>query len=104
MLLPGPGAGAVCARSVQPRLACGAYHRLMADATTPTPTAGADEVPQVEDQADGRARWAAAYAAAEAAGGLRDADFTTLSGTEVEPVYGPPKDGIDPRMERIGWP
>src|SRR4051794_7141746 len=102
MLLPVPAAGGVCARSVP--VGCGAYHRLMADATTPTPTARLDEVPQVEDQADGRARWAAAYAAAEAAGGLRDADFTTLSGTEVEPVYGPPKDGIDPRMERIGWP
>ncbi|MFL6065248.1 MAG: methylmalonyl-CoA mutase [Friedmanniella sp.] len=76
----------------------------MADATTPTPTARLDEVPQVESPADGRAGWAAAYAAAEAAGGLRDADFTTLSGTEVEPVYGPPEDGIDPRLERIGWP
>src|SRR4051812_30448486 len=102
MLLPVPAAGGVCAGSVP--VACGAYHRLMADATTPTPTARLDEVPQVESPADGRAGWAAAYAAAEAAGGLRDADFTTLSGTEVEPVYGPPEDGIDPRMERIGWP
>src|SRR4051794_15129750 len=102
MLLPVPAAGGVCARSVP--VGCGAYHRLMADATTPTPTARLDEVPQVESPTDGRARWAAAYAAAEAAGGVRDADFTTLSGTEVEPVYGPPEDGIDPRMERIGWP
>src|SRR3954471_15355709 len=102
MLLPVPAAGGVCAGSVP--VACGAYHRLMADATTPTPTARLDEVPQVESPADGRAGWAAAYAAAEAAGGLRDADFTTLSGTEVEPVYGPPEDGIDPRLERIGWP
>jgi methylmalonyl-CoA mutase N-terminal domain/subunit len=65
----------------------------MADATTPTPTAG-----------DGRARWTAAYAEAQARGSVRDADFTTLSGTEVDPVYGPPEDGVDPRMERIGWP
>src|SRR5262249_5200859 len=34
----------------------------------------------------------------------RDADFTTLSGLPVEPVYGPP-DGVDlPGFERIGWP
>ena len=36
--------------------------------------------------------------------GRREADFTTLSGTEVEPVYGPPEGVDDPRMERIGWP
>jgi methylmalonyl-CoA mutase N-terminal domain/subunit len=65
----------------------------MADATAPTPTAG-----------DGRARWAAAYAKAQARGAVRDADFTTLSGTEVDPVYGPPEDAGDPRMERVGWP
>jgi methylmalonyl-CoA mutase N-terminal domain/subunit len=65
----------------------------MADATTPTPAAG-----------DGRARWAAAYAEAQARGAVRDADFTTLSGTEVDPVYGPPEGAVDPRLERIGWP
>ena len=54
----------------------------------------------------GRARWQAAYDAAEAAGRIRDDDFTTLSGVEVDPVYGPAEDaeGADPRMERIGWP
>ena len=54
----------------------------------------------------GRARWQAAYDAAEAAGRVRDDDFTTLSGVEVDPVYGPPdgREGADPRMERIGWP
>ena len=36
--------------------------------------------------------------------GAREADFTTLSGTEVEPVYGPPEGVDDPRIERIGWP
>ena len=35
---------------------------------------------------------------------MRDADFTTLSGVEVDPVYGPPDEAYDPRMERIGWP
>ena len=52
----------------------------------------------------GRESWQAAYEAAEAAGQVRDADFTTLSGVEVEPVYGPPDEAADPRMERIGWP
>ncbi|MBX6357317.1 MAG: methylmalonyl-CoA mutase family protein [Micromonosporaceae bacterium] len=48
----------------------------------------------------GRARWQARYDAAR----KRDADFTTLSGMTVEPVYGPPP-GVDvPGFERIGWP
>jgi methylmalonyl-CoA mutase N-terminal domain/subunit len=48
----------------------------------------------------GRARWQRRYDAAH----TRDADFTTLSGTPVEPVYGPPS-GVDvPGFERIGWP
>jgi methylmalonyl-CoA mutase N-terminal domain/subunit len=46
----------------------------------------------------GRARWQARYETSR----RRDADFTTLSGVEVDPVYGPP--GADPRFERIGWP
>src|SRR6266536_1392707 len=50
--------------------------------------------------AAGRARWQARYDNAV----RRDADFTTLSGIPVEPVYGPP-DGVDhPGFERIGWP
>jgi methylmalonyl-CoA mutase, N-terminal domain len=53
-----------------------------------------------EEIAAGRARWQARYDAAR----KRDADFTTLSGTPVEPVYGPPP-GVDvPGFERIGWP
>jgi len=48
----------------------------------------------------GRERWARRYDEAP----KRDADFTTLSGVEVDPVYGPrpgdPYDGFD----RIGWP
>ncbi len=50
--------------------------------------------------AAGRSRWQQRYDAAR----KREADFTTLSGTEVEPVYGPPEGFEDPRMERIGWP
>ncbi|MEJ3747151.1 methylmalonyl-CoA mutase family protein [Actinomycetes bacterium KLBMP 9797] len=53
-----------------------------------------------EEIAAGRARWQARYDAAR----KRDADFTTLSGAPVEPVYGPPP-GVDvPGFERIGWP
>jgi len=52
----------------------------------------------------GRQRWQQRYDDALAGGRVRDADFTTLSGDEVEPVYGPPNGGSDPRMERIGWP
>ncbi|HEY7484312.1 MAG TPA: methylmalonyl-CoA mutase family protein [Streptosporangiaceae bacterium] len=50
----------------------------------------------------GRARWQARYEASR----KRNADFTTLSGVEVDPVYGPPAvdSGADPRFERIGWP
>src|ERR1700754_3004415 len=48
----------------------------------------------------GRARWQARYDAAR----KRDADFTTLSGLAVEPVYGPPEDSAYPGFERIGWP
>jgi methylmalonyl-CoA mutase N-terminal domain/subunit len=55
---------------------------------------------RAEEIAAGRARWQARYDAAS----KRDADFTTLSGVPVEPVYGPP-DGLDyPGFERIGWP
>src|SRR5213596_3247622 len=34
----------------------------------------------------------------------RDADFTTLSGLEVDPVYGPADGHEPPEFERIGWP
>ena len=52
----------------------------------------------------GRRRWQERYEAALAAGRVRDADFTTLSGMEVAPVYGPARGTHDPRVERIGWP
>jgi methylmalonyl-CoA mutase N-terminal domain/subunit len=48
----------------------------------------------------GRARWQARYDAAR----KRDADFTTLSGMAVDPVYGPPPGADVPGFERIGWP
>jgi methylmalonyl-CoA mutase, N-terminal domain len=48
----------------------------------------------------GRERWQRRFDAAR----KRDADFTTLSGTPVEPVYGPPPGADFPKFERIGWP
>ena len=64
------------------------------------------------DQPTGAQRWQARYDAALAAGRVREADFTTLSGDTVQPVYGPGLNGIpEPssdeeraRLERIGWP
>jgi methylmalonyl-CoA mutase N-terminal domain/subunit len=46
----------------------------------------------------GRARWQQRYDAARTV----ERDYTTLSGVDVDPVYGPT--GPDDRMERIGWP
>jgi methylmalonyl-CoA mutase N-terminal domain/subunit len=54
--------------------------------------------------AAGRRRWQHRYDEAVASGHVRDADFTTLSGWALDPVYGPPDDAEDPRMEEIGWP
>src|SRR6201982_4129609 len=34
----------------------------------------------------------------------RDDDYTTLSGLEVDPVYGPPDGAVVPDFDRIGWP
>jgi len=58
----------------------------------------------VADQAgsggQARQRWQRRYDQAR----IRDADFTTLSGLEVDPVYGPPPGAVIPGFERIGWP
>ncbi|MFE2726552.1 methylmalonyl-CoA mutase [Kitasatospora sp. NPDC059327] len=48
----------------------------------------------------GRQRWQQRYDSAR----KRDADFTTLSGDEVDPVYGPPAGQPVEGFERIGWP
>ncbi|MGW6912268.1 acyl-CoA mutase large subunit family protein [Kitasatospora sp. NPDC054939] len=48
----------------------------------------------------GRQRWQQRYDSAR----TRDADFTTLSGDTVEPVYGPPAGQPYEGFERIGWP
>ncbi|MBA0051633.1 methylmalonyl-CoA mutase [Streptomyces sp. AJS327] len=48
----------------------------------------------------GRDRWQARFDAAR----VRDADFSTLSGDPVEPVYGPREGDSYAGFERIGWP
>lgn len=48
----------------------------------------------------GRQRWQQRYDNSR----KRDADFTTLSGEEVQPVYGPPAGQSYEGFERIGWP
>ena len=48
----------------------------------------------------GRQRWREHYEKAT----KRDADFTTISGMDVDPVYGPRADASVPGFERIGWP
>ncbi|WP_222265141.1 acyl-CoA mutase large subunit family protein [Modestobacter marinus] len=53
---------------------------------------------------DARRRWQQRFDAALAAGKVRDADFTTLSGLPVEPAYGPADERAVPGFERIGWP
>ena len=52
----------------------------------------------MDDIEAGRRRWQERYDASR----KRDVDFTTLSGVEVQPVYGPA--GPVPDFERIGWP
>src|SRR5690348_13639632 len=49
---------------------------------------------------EGRQRWQRRYDASR----RRDADFTTVSGVEVDPMYGPPHGSMVPDFERIGWP
>ncbi|HJR38022.1 MAG TPA: methylmalonyl-CoA mutase family protein, partial [Nocardioidaceae bacterium] len=49
---------------------------------------------------DARLRWQERYARSR----VRDADFTTLSGMEVEPAYGPADEESYPGFEDIGWP
>lgn len=65
-----------------------------------------DSVVPDSSRASGRDRWTRRFEAAVARGRVRDADFTTLSGMEVQPVYGPTPEAeaADERMERIGWP
>jgi methylmalonyl-CoA mutase N-terminal domain/subunit len=60
----------------------------------------APAAPAAQDADEGRQRWQRRYDASR----RRDADFTTLSGLELDPVYGPPPGAVVPGFERIGWP
>jgi len=53
---------------------------------------------------DGRARWQQRYDEALQSGRVREADFSTLSGVEVAPVYGPQSGAEPDGFDRIGWP
>ena len=53
---------------------------------------------------DAGQRWQQRYDAALVAGRVRDADFTTLSGVEVAPAYGPADESTVESFERIGYP
>src|SRR5918997_214606 len=53
---------------------------------------------------DARQRWQQRNDEALTKGLVRDADFTTLSGVEVDPVYGPADESAVPGFERIGYP
>ncbi|MDP9101669.1 MAG: methylmalonyl-CoA mutase family protein [Actinomycetota bacterium] len=53
-----------------------------------------------EDISTGRERWQRRFDASR----LREADFTTLSGTEVAAVYGPRPGDTYEGFDRIGWP
>ncbi len=59
--------------------------------------AGTQDAPDADH---GHQRWQRRYDAAR----IRDADFTTLSGIAVDPVYGPPAGAVVPDFDRIGWP
>ena len=48
----------------------------------------------------GRQRWQRRFADSR----IRAADFSTLSGLDVDPVYGPPEGSVVPDFDRIGWP
>jgi methylmalonyl-CoA mutase N-terminal domain/subunit len=63
---------------------------------------GSDSVS--DGAAAGRERWRERYADAQRRGQVRDADFTTLSGDEVDPVYGPRPGDVVEDFDRIGWP
>jgi isobutyryl-CoA mutase large subunit len=69
--------------------------------TSPAETSPAETSPAETSPAEtSRDRWQRRYDQAA----KRDADVTTLSGVEVDPVYGPPDGAVVPGMERIGWP
>jgi methylmalonyl-CoA mutase N-terminal domain/subunit len=74
-------------------------HRM--DVTDDLDGASTDAPTDIES---GARRYRERYQAAADAGRVRDADFTTLSGLEVEPAYGPRPGDTVGGFDRIGWP
>jgi methylmalonyl-CoA mutase, N-terminal domain len=67
--------------------------------TQPGPAGAAQPGPAGSVEA-ARQRWQHRFAGSR----IRPADFSTLSGLDVEPVYGPPEGAVVPGFDRIGWP
>jgi len=67
--------------------------------SVPDGAAGAGPAPEGSVEA-GRERWQRRFADSR----IRAADFTTLSGLDLDPVYGPPEGAAGPDFDRIGWP
>jgi len=59
---------------------------------------GEPAAPDAREAEEGRRRWQRRYDSAR----RREADFTTLSGVAVDPVYGPPPGAAVPGFGRIG--
>ena len=70
-------------------------------ASSPQPESVAADQPGPAGSVEaGRERWQRRFAGSR----IRTADYSTLSGVDVEPVYGPPEGAVVPGFERIGWP
>src|SRR6478752_3564346 len=83
---------------------CGEAEHVLGDEDAGGMTARVGADPGRGPIADGRRRWERRFAAPEAAGRVRDADYTTLSGMTVDPVYGPAPGDVIADFDRIGWP
>ena len=69
-------------------------------AASPQPESAEVESADTGSLEAGRQRWQRRFAGSR----IRPADFSTLSGLDVEPVYGPPEGAVVPGFDRIGWP
>ncbi|MBA2530585.1 MAG: methylmalonyl-CoA mutase [Nocardioidaceae bacterium] len=59
-----------------------------------------DPKSDTKSDTSGHERWRHRYAAST----VREADFTSLSGMALDPVYGPVDESTYPGFDRIGWP
>ncbi len=72
--------------------------------TSETTTAANDATTPSAGTQSGRDRWQARFDSAVDKGRVTERDYTTLSGVDVDPVYGPADESSVPNFERIGWP